>query len=126
MQFEIHELPKMPNALLRRHWTVVSKESNKWLALVQTKLRWKHAPLPKAKLTLIRVSTFEPDFDGLVGSFKFVVDALVDIGVIVDDKYSVIGESRYIWRKAAKKKEQKIIVQIEFEAELLQALPSPH
>jgi Holliday junction resolvase RusA-like endonuclease len=114
MEFEIYALPKMPNTLLKRHWRTVSNESKKWHSLVRSKLHWIHEPLPKAKLTLTRYSVKEPDFDGLVGSFKYCIDALVKCGVLIDDKYSVIGESKYRWQKVSKLKEQKIRVQIEF------------
>lgn len=53
-----------------------------------------------------------PDYDGLVGSFKYVVDGLVKAGVIVDDKTSVIGDSKYNWVKS-KKIDQRIEVEIE-------------
>lgn len=110
----INDLPKMPNTLIRKHWAVITKEKNKWHGLVKLFLRSQvpKAPFKKAKLVLTRFSTRAPDYDGLVGSFKYVVDGLVKAGVIVDDKVSVIGQSQYKWEKC-KKLEQRIEVTIE-------------
>jgi Holliday junction resolvase RusA-like endonuclease len=112
--FVIKDLPKMPNTLIRKHWAIVTKEKNKWHGLVKLYLRHNVpvAPFKKAKLTLIRFSTRAPDYDGLVGSFKYVVDGLVKAGVIIDDKVSVIGHSQYKWEKC-KKLEARIEVTIE-------------
>ncbi len=111
---EIPDTPKMPNELLRKHWSIITHEKNKWHRLVNLFLRHNKPPKPAsmARITLTRYSTKEPDFDGLVGSFKYVIDALVKCGVIIDDKYSVIGESTYKWNKC-KQKEQRIEVRIE-------------
>lgn len=114
LSFAIKDLPKMPNSILRKHWSVVKKEKDKWHKLVRLFVNNKipKEPLRKAKLTLVRHSTQEPDYDGLVGSFKWVIDALVESGVLIDDKYSVIGQSNYKWEKS-KQKEQRIEVVVE-------------
>jgi Holliday junction resolvase RusA-like endonuclease len=110
----INDLPKMPNMILHAHWRNVQAESKKWHGLVKIYLRHNvpKAPFKKAKLILTRYSMREPDYDGLVGSFKYVVDGLVKAGVIVDDKFSVIGKSEYKWEKC-KKIDQRIEVSIE-------------
>lgn len=113
MEFFIPDLPKLPNQMLRKHWTFVMKEKKKWHNLVVF-----YSPIPegpplkKAKLTLIRKSSRQPDFDGLVGSFKHVVDGLVKVKIIVDDKCDVIGESKYLWEKC-KRVDQGILVRVE-------------
>lgn len=114
LQITIQDLPKMPNSLIRKHWAVITKEKNKWHTYVKLSLGINRpkVPLKKAKLTLTRYSMRAPDYDGLVGSFKYVVDGLVKAGVIVDDKVSVIGDSKYNWVKA-KKVDQRIEVVIE-------------
>lgn len=71
-------------------------------------------PLSKAKLTLTRYSLRQPDYDGLVGSFKFVIDAIVNHGIIKDDNMQVIGTPNYIWEKTSKGN-YKIKVKIEEE-----------
>lgn len=60
-------------------------------------------PLKRAKLTLTRHSCREPDFDGLVSSFKACIDALVETNVLENDKPSNIGGSVYLWVKGPQK-----------------------
>jgi hypothetical protein len=61
-------------------------------------------PLAKAKLTLTRHAHGRvPDFDGLVASFKHVVDALTICRIILDDNYDVIGMPKFIHMPAKPK-----------------------
>lgn len=95
LEFKISQLPDSPNKLLGAHWTRRKKHADKWLRLVWAKVLQEEAPpepLKKAKLTLVRYSTHKLDSDNLRSSFKAVVDALVKVGVIVDDDMDVIGE----------------------------------
>lgn len=105
--FTIHNLPKTPNETLQKHWRVNSGESKKWKRLVWHEILSKGAPLKplaKAKLTLTRCSSVSPDYDGLVGSFKHVMDGLVESRVIESDKMDCIGKPDYRWEKTAPKK----------------------
>ncbi|WP_413581085.1 hypothetical protein [Bdellovibrio sp. HCB288] len=117
--FFIPDLPLMTNQLLRRHWSFIMKEKQKWHRLIdvavihQKILMGLDKPLEKARITFIRRSTREPDYDGLISGFKFVTDGLVESGVIVDDKVSVIGKSEYLWEKAINNKSQGILVCVE-------------
>ena len=52
-------------------------------------------PLKKAKITCIRATSGKCDFDGLVISFKSLVDALKTNKIIVDDSMDVIGAPEY-------------------------------
>lgn len=119
ISFFIPDLPLMTNNLLRRHWSFIMKEKNKWHRLVkaavltQTIVLGMKEPYKKARITFIRRSLKEPDFDGLISGFKFVTDGLVSANVIVDDKVSVIGKSTYLWEKALKKSDQGIQVFVE-------------
>lgn len=58
------------------------------------------APLQHAKLTLLRASSVEPDYDGLVSGFKHVIDCLVEAGILINDKRENIGVPDYLWEKA--------------------------
>jgi hypothetical protein len=118
IEFEINDLPKTINALGRAHWAVKVREVKKWKHLIMLyALRTKNdfqpfSPLKKAKLTLTRFSSVEPDFDGLVSSFKVVIDGLIYAQVIEDDKQSNIGQPTYLHVKS-KRKEGKIKVRVE-------------
>lgn len=62
----------------------------------------KGGPLKKAQLILTRVSAVSPDSDGLVSSFKWVIDGLVRAGVLVNDGYGNIGMPEYRWEKGSR------------------------
>lgn len=110
ISFELIGLPRTNASDRRNHWVAV-KEKTAWKQHTLAALmacRDLHAsraelPLAQAKLRLTRYSAREPDYDGLVASFKYIVDALVDGGVIADDKPSVIGQPEYRWEHAPPK-----------------------
>jgi Holliday junction resolvase RusA-like endonuclease len=101
-------LPKSPNDLLGAHWRQRSKHAKEWQEAVWAYLLKAGgkppAPLTRARLSLIRYSSVEPDRDNLRGSFKAVVDGLVKAGVLVDDTSAVIGEPYVHWIKAPPRK----------------------
>lgn len=115
LEFEIELLPPLQNQLNTMHWAKRMKSKNlingHLTAYIPSNYRFKAA---KAQLTLTRYSAREPDFDGLVGSFKCVIDGLVRLGVLEDDTPKVIGQPIYYWEKT-KRGEGKIKVRIEFE-----------
>lgn len=105
--FELPGLPKPFNQLARgRTWLNNKKERERlfeeigWLTLGKRP----DTPFTVAKLRLERHSSKCPDFDGLVSSFKFVVDALVALKIIADDNMKVIGVPDFRWVKAPKGK----------------------
>jgi len=102
LEITIDGLPKTINMTYGQHWSVKHKESKKWMRLVGAHIRWNYPkePLKRANLTLIRGSSVPPDFDGLIISFKHVIDALVKLNVIIDDNMEIIGQPTYRWEKA--------------------------
>jgi hypothetical protein len=48
-------------------------------------------PLKKARITIVRHFYRTLDYDGLVGSMKPIVDALVSCGVLSNDTWEVTG-----------------------------------
>jgi hypothetical protein len=104
LSFEIPYLPETTNSGGRRHWTVKAAEAARWKQLVGYSCIGKKPPSPltKATVTLTRYSASEPDFDGLVSSFKHVLDGLVECGVLADDKMSTIGQPHYKWEKVGR------------------------
>lgn len=80
-------------------------EARKWKKAVVAEVSEQKPsrPLLKAKLKLTRHSSSEPDFDGLVSSFKHCIDGLIEAGVILNDKMSNIGQPTYQWTYAPQK-----------------------
>lgn len=106
LEFEIKDLPKTTNSKRSfGHWSQYHRETQKWKRQLVPYLQSKRpsAALRKARIVLIRKSSMEPDFDGLVSSFKHVLDSLVDARIIIDDRPSVI-QPEYRWEKATKGK----------------------
>lgn len=103
LEFLIGGLPKNTNASRKTpHWGSLHAEAEKWIGLVADKAEYHGRPprpFTRATVTFYRYSASEPDFDGLVSSFKHVMDGLVRAGVIVNDKPSNIGQPAYIWVK---------------------------
>lgn len=102
VEVEIRGLP-IVLANSRLHWARKAKEIGKWKAAVKNALMGMtpSEPLTKAKITLTRCSSIEPDFDNLAGSFKGVLDGLKEAGVILDDRQSVIGCPEFKWEKTS-------------------------
>lgn len=103
LKLEIVEygLPMTYNTLGRKHWRYKVKESTKWRSLVCNLIPpWNRPakPLAKSRLILTRFSTKSPDFDGLVSSFKAVIDGLIDAKVIENDTPEHIT-TEYKWAK---------------------------
>lgn len=116
IEFKIIGLPATTNSSSRKCWQAKAKEARKWKEHVFNAVLIAHSipksPLTKAKLTLVRHSSAEPDFDGLVSSFKHVIDGLIHAKVLVNDKVSNIGQPTYLWKLA---KRNKGFIQIKVE-----------
>lgn len=114
LELHIPGLPKLPNQTLRGNWRSSLGEARKWKNFVLSAVLEKGLrgiPLQIARITYIRYSSSEPDFDGLVGSFKHVQDGLVFSQIIINDKPSNLSCS-YHWVKAPRGK-GKISVLVE-------------
>lgn len=104
LTLELQGLPKRINQLSGAHWRVRHAETTRWHKRVLGRMMLSRAPPPprpleRAKIRFIRYSSRAPDFDGLVHSFKPVLDALRKCLVIKDDSMEVIGQPEYEWRK---------------------------
>jgi len=110
---EINGLPKPTNAQ-KGNWYLKSKEAKKWRedSRNMTIAMRPKVPLVKATLKLTRFSSKCPDYDGLVSSFKHIIDGLVDAGIIEDDNMNIIGMPEFDWVKC-KPKQGKIRVIVE-------------
>lgn len=97
-------LPSRINQLHGRHWSRRHKEREIWERVFSFAVAKPRQPIKKAKLKLTRFSSVAPDYDGLVSSWKVIIDALVTCGIIEDDHMGVIGMPEFLWEKAPKNK----------------------
>jgi hypothetical protein len=111
---ELQGLPKMTNSNSRKHWSHQYREATKWKKAVLMAANENQLipiePFAKAKLTLVRFSSSSPDSDGLVSSFKHLIDGLVEAGILANDKFENIGMPDYKWEKCPPKKGKVVIV----------------
>jgi len=109
----IQGLPKMTNTIGRKHWSYKAKEARTWKDLVGLALGTNipKRPLNKAVVMCRRHSSKCPDYDGLVSSFKHVIDGLVEHGVLQDDSMQHIGMPLFRWCKVSPK-EGMIVVRV--------------
>ena len=101
LEIKLKSLPRMTNSLASASWRTRFGHSKIWKRKVWA-ATWHlrpPTPLQKAKLTLTRHSSREPDFDGLVSSFKHIIDGLIEAGVLANDKSENIGKPTYNWVK---------------------------
>lgn len=90
MILEIPRVPCSPNDLLGRHWRFRSKNQSAWrdevwYALCQAGYARLRVPLPKARVSIERISRHFLDPDNLVGSIKPILDGLRYAKVIEND-----------------------------------------
>ena len=115
LSFEMMTLPQMTNRRGSSHWRRIHSERllvKSWVANILKTHQMPKAPLSHAKLTLTRYSSVSPDPDGLVSGFKSVIDALVECGVLENDRFTNIGMPDFRWEKAPRGK-GKITVEVE-------------
>ena len=117
LEFTINQLPPM-NTADGMHWRKRHKIKKSWEVLVWQEIlnRRPILPLAFARVSITRHSSVHPDFDNLVQGGKFLLDSLVQNGVIRDDKPGVIGHPEYNWVKAAPSK-GKVVVHVHEVAE---------
>lgn len=106
LRFRLESLPKTTNSIGRKHWAVKAKEARDWHSRVMaiTAGRKPVKPLKYAAIICTRHSSICPDYDGLVSSFKHVIDGLITCGIIEDDSMNHIGMPTFFWEKASPKK----------------------
>jgi len=100
LEFTLAGLPPTSNGA-HGSWKAAWQRRKKWRDAVRLRcfLQRPDKPLPLAKITFIRCSSREPDYDNLVTSFKPVCDGLKDAGIIEDDSPKHV-ERVYLWEKA--------------------------
>jgi hypothetical protein len=102
--------PDSLNLALRTNRYKRNKSNRRWDVYMDALCSGKkpQSPLERARLVLIRHSHRMLDYDGLVGSLKPVVDALVTCGVIIDDRWNITGKW-YVDQRFRPKKSGQIL-----------------
>jgi Holliday junction resolvase RusA-like endonuclease len=114
LEFSLAGLPKMNTGFSRGNRFAQSRETTKWKSKVHLACigQLPPEPLERARLTLTRLSSVEPDYDNLVISFKPIVDGLVKAGVLANDRSSNVGRPEYLWVKVGPR-DGRITVRVE-------------
>ena len=114
LHFEINDLPKSLNSKLRSNRWTLHRENKKFDFLVATLCFGKRPekPLEKASIAITRHYYRTLDYDGLVGSCKPVVDALISCGVLSDDSWKVLGAWHCHQEFLPKAQGAKLVVQV--------------
>lgn len=103
MNLEIPGLPPMNTADGLSRWTR-RKLRQRWVREVQVAVlasgQKPAEPWKRARVTITRCSSSEPDSDNLYAGAKFLLDGLKAARVIEDDKPSVIGMPACVWEHA--------------------------
>lgn len=88
-----NQLPLSLNKALRAHYHKFNRQNALFriLVAVETIGKLPPSPLKKARIRLVRHAHRTLDYDGLVGSMKPVVDALVKLKILEDDSWAVTG-----------------------------------
>lgn len=102
LDFIIPGAPKISANGSHGHWALKAKERKMWRGLVVIAVgnRRPLNPLEIAKVTFIRATCREPDYDNLTASMKAIRDGLVDARVCVNDKTANMPDAKYQWVRA--------------------------
>jgi hypothetical protein len=86
MTIPLPRLAPSLNRALRMHWRARKREQAAWDALVLQALNGSRPKMERARVEITRFYAKHPlDPDGLTGSAKMPIDALVHAGIIPDD-----------------------------------------
>lgn len=114
-------LPVSLNKKLRSHRYRNHRENKSWDLIIECACQDQkrpRTPLDKARVSIVRHSHRMLDYDGLVGSMKPVVDALVSAKIIKDDSWNVTG--RWDVNQKFRSKSEGPLLEI-----MIQSLPEP-
>ncbi len=86
LQLKIPEVPPTPNEFMRMHYHKRSSVNKHWHELISNALECQQAHFNEpVEITMYSYRSRLLDIDGLYGSIKPILDALVSNGVLDDD-----------------------------------------
>lgn len=97
--------------LMRSHWTTIKKQKELYCKIITDHFRENKARKHPGEVTVeyIGYKSILMDWDNFVSSFKHIGDGLRDMGVIVDDKPSIITQFIPAQIKC-KRADQKVVI----------------
>ena len=107
IEFELPGLPPLQVAGSGGgHWRTRHAVAKRWKSAVRRAVladgRVPEKPLDRVEMLCERHSTREPDYDNLVASFKPIRDGLVEMGLLIDDKPTILVKCEHRWVKASR------------------------
>ena len=124
VRFELTALTPLLNVTQRQHWTRRRRQilAVAWHVKLALGEQRPDAPFPRARLRIERHSVGLPDYDGMVGGFKALIDCLLPfhstrrrygLGVIADDNPAVLMADYPPPFRVAHRAAQRVVVTIE-------------
>ena len=98
------------NQMLRQHWSKRKQLKKQYYLEILSQKPQKFKG--KVNVSLTRYSSRVPDPDGVAGSAKIILDAIVDAGIIEDDNMNIVENFSVNWQKC-KQNEQRTEITIE-------------
>ena len=119
LEFRIDKPTPLSNKWLRTHYHEKKKIMQEFMWLVKAACRIPETPIDSCVIEVDRYSAGDPDWDGLYGGLKPLLDVLVvptkrnpcGLGIIVDDNTKIVKDLRAKPYKA-KRKEGYTVVRI--------------
>ena len=109
MKLTIKSKVPLLNEMLRQHWSKRKKLKEQYHLEILSQKPQKFKG--KVNVHLTRYSSRVPDPDGVAGSAKIILDAVVDAGIIEDDNMRIVKNFSVDWKKC-KQKEQRTEIEI--------------
>lgn len=93
LQFEVMGLPKSANKVVGKNRMATHAHAQSWKRIIwlATRNKLPPEPLKRCKLKLTRLNFRTLDYDGLVTSFKPIVDGLVEARILHNDTWNITG-----------------------------------
>ena len=109
MKITIEGKVPLLNQMLRQHWNKRKELKEKYYYEILSQKPRKFEG--KVNIHLTRFSSRVPDPDGVAGSAKMILDAIVDAGIIEDDNMKIVENFTVNWKKC-KRKDKRTEIEI--------------
>ena len=111
LEFTFPEPTPSNNQIMRMHFWTRKKENERVHWIVRGLIGPWTQPLKRCELHITRYGSRELDADNLAGGFKFLIDAVVNNRIILDDRPGCITRKSFN-QERCKRREQRTLVRI--------------